>query len=29
MEKILEGEALLDSEALIQEAVENIEVVDV
>ena len=29
MEKILEGEALLDSEALILEAVENIEVVDV
>lgn len=29
MEKILEGEALLDSEALIQEAMENIEIVDV
>lgn len=29
MEKILEGEALLDSEALIQEAVQNIEIVDV
>ncbi len=29
MEKILEGEALLDSEALIQEAVDNIEIVDV
>jgi thiamine biosynthesis protein ThiI len=29
MEKILEGEAMLESEALIQEAMENIEVVDV
>ncbi len=29
MEKILEGEALLDSEALIQDAMDNIEIVDV
>ncbi len=29
MEKILEGEALLDSEALIHEAMENIEIVDI